>query len=556
MSRFIAPPLLVLLPLLSCAACSSVDPMVERAERAIDGEVVRRHVATLASDEFEGRAPGTAGETRTLEYLEQQFLALGLQPVDGASFRQPVPLVEITALPGQARLGFSGSGRQVDLALGEDMVVNTRRVEPAARIDASEVVFVGHGIVAPELGWNDYAGLDMRGKTALILINEPGFVAGDPALFRGRALTYYGRWTYKFEEAMRQGASAALIIHQTEPASYGWETVRNSWTGPQFWPETPDGNAGALALEGWITEGRARELLALAGLDLDTLQREAATPGFRGRPLGLRASGGVRNLIRRAVSANVAGYLPGGARRDEFVIYMAHWDHLGKSLSQAGDGVFNGAVDNATGVAGLLAIAAAFRELIATPARSILFLAVTAEEAGTIGSEHYARHPLVPLEKTAAVVNMDAMYPLGRARDIEVIGSGSTDLEVLLAAAAHRQDRVTQPDAKPENGYFYRSDHFSLAREGVPALYARSGTDLRDRPPGTGAAWVEDYYARRYHAPADEYDPSWDVSGIVEDLRLLFDVGLQVASTPRWPQWYPGTEFRAKREESAAQRPR
>ncbi len=554
-------PIARLLPALFLAAfasggCAQVDPMVQRAERAISGEVVRRHVATLASDAFEGRSPGTAGEALTVQYLEREFLALGLQPLDGAGFRQPVPLVEITSMPAQARLGFSGGGRQVDLALGEDMVINTRRFEPAARIDASPLVFVGHGIVAPELGWDDYAGLDMRGKTALILVNEPGFSAGDPSLFRGRALTYYGRWTYKFEEAMRQGATAALIVHQAGPASYGWETVRSGWTGPQFWPDAPDGNAGGLAIEGWITEARARELLALAGADLDALQREAATPGFRARPLDLRVTAGVRNLIRRATSPNVAGYLPGGARRDEYVVYMAHWDHLGRAVGRAGDAIFNGAVDNATGIAGLLAIAGAYRELAATPARSVLFIAVTAEEAGSIGSEHYARRPLVPLAKTAAVINIDGLFPIGRARDIEVIGSGLSELELLLAAAARRQGRELRPDSEPEKGFFYRSDHFSLAREGVPALFTRSGADLRDGPPGTGAAWVAEYYASRYHAPGDEYDPAWNVDGIVEDLRLLFDVGLQVAAMPGWPKWYPGTEFGAKREESAALRRR
>jgi Zn-dependent M28 family amino/carboxypeptidase len=537
------------------AGCSGASHYVERATLAINEEVYRAHVARLASDEFEGRAPGSAGERRTVEYLEQQFLALGLQPV-GANFRQEVPLVEITAIPAQARLGFTGGGRQVDLALGDDMVVVTRRVEPAARIDASEVVFVGYGIVAPEYGWNDYAGLDMRGKTALILVNDPGFGSGDPALFRGRTMTYYGRWTYKYEEAARQGAAAAIIIHQTAPAGYPWEVVRNTWTGPQFWAESADGNAGAPALEAWITEARARELLAMAGQDLDALQQAALQRGFRGKPLGVTASGGVRNLIRRATSPNVAGYLPGRDRPDEYVIYMAHWDHLGKGLALAGDTIYNGAADNATGVAGLLALAGAHRELLATPSRSVMFLAVTAEEAGLIGSEHYARHPLVPLEKTAAVINMDGMLPLGRAADIEVVGSGASDLEVLLAAAAERQDRVVRPDSRPEHGYFYRSDHFNFAKQGVPALYTKPGVALRDRPAGTGGAMSEEYYRERYHKQADDYDPSWDVSGSIEDLRLLFEVGLQVAASPGWPEWFEGSEFRAKREESKPARQR
>ena len=536
------------------AGCGGTNHYVQRATLAINEEVYRAHVAKLASDEFEGRAPGSPGERKTVEYLEQQFLALGLQPVDGASFRQQVPLVEITAIPAQARLGFTGGGRQVDLALGEDMVIGTRRVQPSSAITDSEVVFVGFGVVAPEYGWNDYEGLDMRGKTALILVNDPGFGSGDPELFRGRAMTYYGRWTYKFEEAARQGAAAAIIIHQTEPAAYPWEVVRNSWTGPQFWPQAADGNAGALALEGWITEARARELLAMAGQDLEAMQQAALQRGFRAKPLGVTASGSVRNLIRRASSPNVAGYLPGRDRRDEYVIYMAHWDHLGKGVALAGDTIYNGAVDNATGVAGLLAIAGAYRELLATPSRSVLFLAVTAEESGLIGSEYYARDPLVPLEKTAAVINMDGLYPLGRALDIEVIGSGASELEVLLAVAAKRQGRVVKPDSRPEHGYFYRSDHFNLAKAGVPALYTKAGVDLRDRPPGTGQAMLDEYTRERYHKQSDDYDPAWDVSGNIEDLRLLFEVGLQVGEAPGWPNWYEGNEFRAKRDASKTAR--
>ncbi len=546
---------LALLSLL-LAGCGGTNHYVQRATLAINEEVYRAHVAQLASDEFEGRAPGSPGERKTVEYLEKQFLALGLQPVDGASFRQQVPLVEITAIPAQARLGFAGRGRQADLALGEDMVIGTRRVQPSSAITESEVVFVGYGVVAPEYGWNDYEGLDMRGKTALILVNDPGFGSGDPELFRGRAMTYYGRWTYNYEEAARQGAAAAIIIHQTEPAAYPWEVVRNSWTGPQFWAETADGNAGALALEAWITEVRARELLSMAGQDLDALQRAAQQRGFRGKPLGVTASGSVRNLVRRASSPNVAGYLPGRDRRDEYVIFMAHWDHLGKGLALAGDTIYNGAVDNATGVAGLLAIAGAYRELLVTPSRSVLFLAVTAEESGLIGSEYYARYPLVPLERTAAVINMDGMQPLGRALDIEVIGSGASELEILLAAAAKRQGRVVKPDSLPEHGYFYRSDHFNLAKGGVPALYTKAGVDLRERPPGTGQAMLDEYTRERYHKPSDDYDPAWDVSGNIEDLRLLFDVGLQVGVAPGWPNWYEGNEFRAKRDESRAARQR
>jgi Zn-dependent M28 family amino/carboxypeptidase len=545
----------VLLPLLALlAGCNTAQSSRDRAADAIREDVYRAHLQTLASDEFEGRAPGSVGEKKTVEYLEQQFVELGLRPAAGDSFRQAVPLVEITAMPSASFLNFDGDGRRVELAIGEEMVVGTRRVQPSVEVQASDVVFVGYGIVAPEYGWNDYAGVDMRGKTALILVNDPGFATGDPSLFSGRAMTYYGRWTYKFEEAARQGASAAIIVHQTEPAAYPWAVVRNGWTGPQFYADAADGNAGRSAIEGWVTLERAREIVAMGGGDFDALERAAKQRGFKPVPLGLRASAGVRNLIRRAKSPNLAAVMPGRGRPDEYVIYMAHWDHLGKALALSGDTVFNGALDNATGVSAILTIARAFRKLVPPPERSILFLAVTAEESGLIGSEYYADHPLVPLEKTAAVINIDGLFAFGRARDVQVIGFGASELEDRLVAAADRQDRVVTPDTKPEAGYFYRSDHFNLAKKGVPALYIKSGVDLRDQPPGTGQAMLDDYVKNRYHKQADDYSPDWDVSGSVEDMQLLFEVGAQVASDGSWPAWYEGNEFRAAREASAAAR--
>jgi Zn-dependent M28 family amino/carboxypeptidase len=545
----------ILLPLLVLlAGCNTAQSSRDRAADAIREDVYRAHVQTLASDEFEGRAPGSVGEKKTVEYLEQQFVELGLRPAAGDSFRQAVPLVEITAMPSGSFLNFEGAGRRVELAIGDEMVIGTRRVQPSAQVQASDVVFVGYGIVAPEYGWNDYAGVDMRGKTALILVNDPGFATGDPSLFNGRAMTYYGRWTYKFEEAARQGAAAAIIVHQTEPAAYPWAVVRNGWTGPQFYADAADGNAGRCAIEGWVTLERAREIVAMGGGDFDALERAAKQRGFVPVPLGLKASAGVRNLIRRARSPNLAAVMPGRGRPDEYVIYMAHWDHLGKALALSGDTVFNGAEDNATGVAAILTIARAFRKMVPPPERSILFLAVTAEESGLIGSEYYAEHPLVPLEQTAAVINIDRLSPLGRARDIQVVGYGASELEDRLAAAAERQDRILTPDTNPEAGYFYRSDHFNLARKGVPALYIKSGADLRDQPPGTGQATLDDYVKNRYHKQADDYAPDWDVSGSIEDMRLLFEVGAQVASDGSWPEWYEGNEFRAAREASAAAR--
>ncbi|MFZ2507323.1 MAG: M28 family metallopeptidase [Steroidobacteraceae bacterium] len=539
---------------MASTACGASDKGIKKAAEAITESAFRGLVEGISADEMEGRAPGTPGEQRTVEYLEREFLELGLQPVSGGSFRQEVALVEITAT--DAKLSFARGASGMTLAFGDDMVIGTRRVRPESSIEDSAVVFVGYGIVAPEYGWNDYAGINMRGKTALILVNDPGFATGDPTLFRGQAMTYHGRWTYKFEEAARQGATAAIIIHDTAPAAYDWEVVRNGWSGPQFHADRADGNAGRTALEGWITLDRARQLMELAGLDLDAMMALAAQRGFRPVPLGVTASGGVQNVIRRASSPNLAAVMPGKDRPDEYVIYVAHWDHLGRSPALDGDNIFNGAVDNGSGIAGILTIARGFREMIPGPARSVMFLAVTAEESGLIGSEHYAEQPLAPLAKTAAVINLDALVPLGRARDVEVVGFGASQLEDLLAAAAKSQGRTLMPDRRPEAGYFYRSDHFNFAKAGVPALYIKSGTTLRDGSPGAGLARYDEYYASRYHKPGDEYQASWDVGGTIEDLRLLFEVGAKVANQKSWPEWYEGNEFRAARDATAASRGR
>jgi len=533
-------------------AFNADDRMRKRAADAITGSAFREQVAGLAADELEGRSPGSEGERKTIEYLEKEFLELGLQPAAGGDFRQDVALVEITG-SGQS-LSFAKGGGGMALAHGDDMVINSRRVQPAASVANSEVVFVGYGIHAPEYGWDDYAGIDMRGKTALILVNDPGFVTGDEALFRGKAMTYHGRWTYKFEEASRQGAAAAIIVHETAPASYDWGVVRNSWSGPQFYLDSADGNADRTQLEGWITEARARQLMELAGQDFDAQKAAAVQRGFKPVPLGVTASGGLRNTIRHKRSPNLAGIMPGKDRPDEYVVYMGHWDHLGVGEGTEGDRIHNGAVDNATGVAGILTIARAYRDLLPGASRSVLFLAVTAEESGLLGSEYYVAHPLVPLAKTAAVINIDALVPLGRAKDIEVVGYGASDLEDVLADAAKVQKRSLTPDRRPEAGYFYRSDHFNFAKAGVPSLYVKSGTQLRDKPEGTGQAQLEAYQSQRYHKPGDEYAEDWDVSGTVEDLRLLFEVGARVASEATWPEWRAGNEFRPAREKSAKSR--
>ncbi|MCU0759264.1 MAG: M28 family metallopeptidase [Steroidobacteraceae bacterium] len=529
--------------LVACAATAPPSPLAT-AVAAADYE---RHLGQLASDEFEGRRPGTPGEGRTVAYLVDEFRKLGLQPGNGDSWVQPVPIVEATTAS-DATLVIGGRRlRHLD-----DMVVWTRRMVPEARLEASPLVFVGHGIVAPEYAWDDYAGLDMRGKTAVILINEPGFATGDETLFRGRALTYYGRWTYKFEEAARQGAAGAIIVHETEAAAYPWHTVRNGRIGPQFDLEAADGNVGRALVEGWVTAEAGDALFRAAGTSYAAAVREASKRGFRPRPLGLEAAAAVRTAIRRSTSPNVIARIPGSRRPGEYVVYMAHWDHLGRSLARSGDAVFNGAVDNATGTAGLLSLAAAFVRERRRPERTVVFLAPTAEEAGLLGSAYYVAQPVYPLERTLAVINMDSIHFGGPTRDVSVIGWGASDLQDLLAVAARRQGRMLMPEPTPENGFYYRSDHFNFAKAGVPSLYIKLGIDDRERGAEWGAARRREHELTLYHTVDDEYHPGRDLRGGLEDLQLLYAVGREIAYGRRVPQWRPDSEFRAVRERSLA----
>ena len=517
----------------------------------IDEAMFRAHIARLSDDAFGGRKPGTEGEKLTLDYLEAEFRKLGLKPGNGDSFLQQVPMVEITAAS-DAALKFTTGSAVSELRFRDDMVIWTKRVKAGETLDASSVVFVGHGVTAPEYGWDDYAGVDMKGKTALILINDPGFSTKDDTLFRGRAMTYYGRWTYKFEEAARRGAAGAIIIHQTEPAAYGWDTVVNSWSTPQLDHASADGNAGRVAIEGWITEAQARALFAANGMTLDDAVKRANTRGFRAQPLASTASGSLRNAIRRTTSHNFAALLPGSTRPDEVLVYMAHWDHLGRLPGCSGDCIMNGAVDNATGTSGLLTIANAFREAKKRPERSILFLAVTLEESGLLGSAYYVDNPLFPLEKTVAAFNMDALYFGGPTRDVSVVNFGASELEKYLAVAAKAQGRELHEEPTPERGYFFRSDHFNFAKRGVPALYIKTGVEDRERGTEWRKKYYEDFTAQKYHKVDDEYSPDADLRGSVEDLGLLYSVGSTLAGEKSWPQWSADSEFRAARERSRA----
>jgi Zn-dependent M28 family amino/carboxypeptidase len=522
------------------------------ADSGLDQQRFARDLEVLSSDGFQGRAPASPGETRTVAYIAEGFQAAGLAPANGDSYFQPVPLVAVTAAAVQP-LTFSDGGPV--LTYREHMSVWTKRLVERASLADSQLVFVGYGIVAPEFGWNDYAGVDVRGKTVVMLVNDPGFASKDPALFNGNAMTYYGRWTYKYEEAARQGAAGALIVHETDAAGYPWDVVSGSWAGPQFDLGSADRNMHRAVIEGWLRRDAAVGVFKRAGLDLDDLAKAAARPGFRARLMALSVSASVMNDIRRSDSRNVVGRIKGVRYPAETILYMAHWDHLGIDPALEGDQIFNGAVDNATGLAGLLELARVFGRG-PRPQRSLVFLALTAEESGLLGSQYYAEQPLSPLATTVAAFNMDGLNVYGPTRDVVVVGHGSSELEDYLAAAVAEQGRIIVPEPTPEKGFFYRSDHLNFARHGVPVLYAKSGADHLSGGVTYGRRKAWEYSALRYHKVADEFDPGWDLSGAVLDLALLYRVGSTLANSRAFPNWYPGNEFRARRDSSEALRRR
>ncbi len=516
---------------------------------AISVDTLKEVTRTLSSDTFEGRAPTTPAEDKTIGYMAGRFAAAGLKPGNGEDWFQKVPLVEISADPAM-HLDFTGGKVPVSLSYKTDMVGATYRVVPRIDIKDSDVVFVGFGINAPERGWNDYAGLNVKGKTVIILVNDPDYDSkGLSGPFEGRAMTYYGRWTYKYEEAARQGAAAAFIIHDTYPAAYPWSVVVSSWTGPQLSLDAANNHMDQTLTNGWITGDAANRLMASAGKDLKSLVMAAKKRGFRAIALGVKANLTFANIIKRQASNNVVGILPGKTRPDEYVIYSAHWDHLGHCEPVKGDDICNGALDNASGSAGLVALAEAHAK--AGPAeRSIIFLSVTAEESGLLGSAYYGAHPIYPLAKTVGGINMDGLNMLGRTRDITVIGAGKSALEPVLARLAKMQGRVVTPEATPEKGSFFRSDHFSLAKYGVPMIYFDSGEDLLVGGVAAGRAASEDYTTNRYHKPQDEYDPKANWDGAMEDLVLNYQIGRELAEGRSWPNWYPSAEFKAIRDRS------
>lgn len=539
-------------PIVAAPLAMGAPAATNKVEPSID--TMKRVVMELSSDAYEGRAPGSAGEEKTMTLLTAEFAKLGLKPGNNGSWFQDVPLVEITAKNVSA-LSFTGGKTPVSAAYGPEMVIGTyRTTQPHIEVKDSPVVFVGYGINAPEKGWNDYAGLDVKGKTVVILVNDPDYeTEGLTGPFNGRAMTYYGRWTYKYEEAARQGAAAAIIVHDTVPAAYGWNVVQSSWTGAQHVADSADGNAGQSAAIGWIQKDKAAALFASAGLDLDAQMAAAKKPGFKAVPLtGVVANVSFDNDLRKHSSKNVVALLPGKTRPDEYVLYSGHWDHLGRcQAAPDGDDICNGAVDNATGTAALVALAEANVKAGPTD-RSQVFLAVTAEESGLLGSAYYGNNPVFPFAKTVGGVNMDALSVAGLAKNVVVIGKGKSQLDAYLDRALAAQGRVATLEPTPEKGFYYRSDHFSFAKHGLPMLYFEGGEDLVKGGTAAGMAAAEDYTKNRYHGPKDEYDPNWDWSGVQADLNLYYAVGRDLASGSDWPNWVDGDEFRGIRDKDRA----
>jgi Zn-dependent M28 family amino/carboxypeptidase len=554
---------LALAALLTCAgACTTTTETLDDTARlkpaldSVNSDDLLRHIKELSSDAYEGRGPGTPGEEKTVKYITEQFQKLGLKPgnPDG-TFVQKVPLAGFKAEPEAA---FKAGDKEMKLENLKDYVAVSRRYEPQVNVEDSDVVFVGYGVTAPEYGWDDYKGVDVKGKTIVMLINDPAVPSAsspnelDPNAFKGKAMTYYGRWTYKYEEATRRGAAAAVIVHETGPAGYPFEVVSGSWGRENFDIVSPDNNASRVGVESWITLDKAKELFAASGQDFDALHKAATTKEFKPVALNAKATFRVKNTLRKIDSQNVVAKLEGSdpTLKNEYVIYSAHWDHLGKDDKAQGDGIFNGAIDNASGVAQVLELAEGFTKLSTPPKRSLLFLMVTAEEKGLLGAKYYASNPLYPPAKTLANVNIDGANQWGRTKDVVFIGEGNTTVEDVAREVLTAQGRTVTPDPDTDKGYYYRSDHFEFAKIGVPAFYADTGSEYIGKDPDFAKKKDEEYTNNDYHKPSDEIKPDWDLSGAIEDAQFLLSVGYRIAQGDKWPEWKPGTEFKAARDKS------
>lgn len=532
------------------ASCVSTSEMgKEEGMDAITLEGMEEHVRVLASDAFQGRKPFTEGEEKTLEYLQEQYKTIGLAPGNGDSYLQEVPMVEITPT-GDSLMHVNTSGGDFALRGFHDFVINSEKAVDEVVWENVPVVFAGFGIVAPEYNWNDYENLDVKGKIVVVLVNDPGFGADDSTFFKGNTMTYYGRWTYKYEEAARQGARGCLVVHNTVPAGYPFQVLQSTWNSAHLYLDQRGKDTYFCEGVGWITKPAIEKIFSAVGLDFNQEQTEARKPGYKGKSVNARISFSMDLNVRYDTTFNVIGKIIGSQTPDEYIIYTAHWDHLGIGRKDAtGDSIYNGALDNASGTAGLLEIAKAFKSLDNPPDRSIVFLAVTAEEQGLWGSAYYAQNPVYPREKTVANINMDGINPYGRMKEVMVVGSGQSELEDYLKEAASELGRDVVPDDESEKGYYFRSDHFSFAKIGIPALYLKTGSDFVGKGKDYGEQLKVTYLQKYYHQPADEFDRSrMNFEGGVEDLRLLFLVGKKLAFTDDWPEWKEGSEFKALRK--------
>ncbi len=536
-------------PLLAAqATAAAVAPKVTLAPQ-INAADFARFDRTLSSDAFGGRKPGTVGAQRTTDFLVTEFKRMGLQPGNHGSFFQTVPADSILLLNTDVTLDVSSHGKPVSFAYRTDMMAQTLQAKPQVDLNKSPIVFLGYGVDAPNWHWNDYRGLDVKGKTVIVLVNDPGFASGNSKLFQGSTMTYYGRWTYKYAEAALQGAAACFIVHTSDAAAgYPFSVLQNSGSGPQLSLPSSVDPAPRLPVAGWLTHAAATRLFAAAGRDFDQLAAEAAKPGFKPVPLEASASISLHNKIGHFESRNVLAMVKGSRKPDEVVAFTAHWDHLGTDPTLNGHKVYSGAIDNGTGLSMLLELADAFAHQKVAPQRSVLFFIPTLEESGLLGSQYYVAKPVFPLDKTVADIAVDALPIIGAARDMTVIGKGKSKLEDMLADVLKTQGRVISAETTPENGFYFRSDHFNFAKAGVPAMLVSSGLDLLDGGKAAGDRAAKDYTAHRYHTTNDVFNPHWDYTGILEDTQALYTLGQQLSVVGVWPQWYADSPFKAKRE--------
>jgi Zn-dependent M28 family amino/carboxypeptidase len=535
---------LALLLLTGClASCSSKPELYQFQVADLEPNLI-----TLSSDEFMGRMPFTEGEKLTTSFLESKFKEMGLEPGNGDSYFQEVPMVSIITYPEQSMEFKTAQGSVVGEGL-KDFVIWTQRTDSVVKVEDAEVVFAGFGIVAPEYGWNDYKNLDVKGKIVVVMINDPGFGSEDSTFFKGNTMTYYGRWTYKYEEAVRQGALGCLIVHNTIPAGYGFNNIQNSWKASKLYLDDRGQDKYKLGFEGWITLPFATQLFEKMGKNQSELLQNARKPDFQGFSTGMTLSTSLAVEPTYNVSKNVIAKVTGKTAPEEVIIYTAHWDHIGIGKpDETGDTIYNGALDNASGTAALLALAKAFKT-DKQPDRTVVFLAVTAEEQGLWGSAYYAKQPIYPKEKTVANINMDGVNPYGKMKDVSVIGVGQSEMEDLLDEELKKLGRYAAPEPNPVVGYYFRSDHFNFAKIGIPALYIGTGIDHVEKGKEYGKQLQDDYVAQYYHKPADAYDPTrWNLDGAVDDVQLLYQVGRNLANSTKWPGWKEGSEFKAIRD--------